>query len=118
MNHLIFSAAIVAAIAAISTGSARAEDGRLTMVSKTITYGSEELTSDTGATGLLRRIHHTAAVLCTGPSASPLDPRAGRAVYDCRAKATAEAVTTLRAPLVTAAYARRFGAPDRMLAAR
>ena len=98
-----FSAAAIAALVILAAPSAHAEINRLTMVSTTLVYESQDIANRAGASKMLRRIELAAQKLCTptSPAATPTSPHA----MACRRAAVAKAVDSLAAPLVSAAYA-------------
>ena len=97
------SAAAIAALVILAAPSAHAEINRLTMVSTTLVYESQDIANRAGASKMLRRIELAAQKLCTptSPAATPTSPHA----MACRRAAVAKAVDSLAAPLVSAAYA-------------
>ena len=96
------SAAAIAALVMFAAPSAQAEINRLTMVSTTLAYGSQDIANSAGASKMLRRIELAAQKLCapSSPAATPTS----RQAMACRRATVAKAVDRLAAPMVTAAY--------------
>ena len=112
--------ALAACIAALMSGAviaqARAED-RVVIETGVVKAGDLDLATARGARILLRRVTAEADDLCT-PTASPLARGAHKAWRECVAKAVARTIAPLRAPLVTAEYARVFGRPPSVVTLR
>jgi len=104
----LFSAAAIAAVLITAAASAKAEDHKVTVVDRTITYDDAKLATPHGAARLLSRIENMAQQLCA--SSSPSVPHLDAQGRVCRTQAVARAVDALAAPLVTAAHADRRAA--------
>ena len=96
------SAAAITALAILAAPSAQAQSSRLTMVSTTLPYESQQIANPAGASKMLRRIELAAQKLCT-PS-TPVATPTSRQAMACRRATVAKAVDRLAAPMVTAAY--------------
>jgi len=111
---------LAACIAALMSGAvvaqARAED-RVVIETGVVRTSDLDLATARGARILLRRVTAKADDLCT-PTPSPLARGAHKAWRDCIAKAVARTIAPLKAPLVTAEYARAFGAPRSAVSSR
>ena len=101
MNKLFFAAS-AASLAVFTAAAAQAEIHELRMVSTTLPYETQDLANPAGAKKMLSRIERAALRLCVSnsPAASPT----GRLAMACRRPAVSRAVTSLAAPMVTAAY--------------
>ena len=96
------SAAAIAALVILAAPSAQAQSSRLTMVSTTLPYESQQIANPAGASKMLRRIELAAQKLCA-PSTPVATPNSRQAMA-CRRATVAKAVDRLAAPMVTAAY--------------
>ena len=113
MNKL-YIITTAAALTVFTASAAQAEIHKLVMVSETLAYQTQDVASPIGASKMLSRIELAALKLCmsNSPAASPT----GRLAMACRRAAVSEAVRTLDAPMVTAAYT--GGRPTVAIAAR
>jgi UrcA family protein len=69
-----------------------------------------DLSTDSDAARMLRRIERAADRMCAETTISVPDPRVRAAFKECRAATIATAVAELRAARVSDAYARRYAA--------
>ena len=111
--------ALAACIAALSGGvatQARAAD-RVVIETGVVKMSDLNLATEQGARILVRRVTAKASDLCT-PTPSPLARGAHKAWRECVDKAVARSIASVREPLVTAEYARTFGAPRSAVSSR
>ena len=112
--------ALAACIAALLSGGmatqARAAD-RVVIETGVVRMSDLNLATEQGARVLVRRVTAKASDLCT-PIPSPLARGAYESWRECVAKAVARSIASVHEPLVTAEYARTFGAPRSAVSSR
>ena len=97
LNIVLAAATLAAGVG--SAGASAAADHHT--VSTTVRYGDLDLANAEGAKAMLTRIKHAARQVCQPAPESALDYADWR---NCVSKATDRAVSSLNAPMVTAAY--------------
>jgi UrcA family protein len=113
---LMLAACIAALISGAVVAQARAED-HVVIETGVVKTSDLNLATARGARVLLRRVTAKAADLCT-QTASPLARGAHKSWRECFAKAVATSIAPIKAPLVTAEYARVFGKPASVVSSR
>ena len=113
---LMLAACIAALMSAAAVAQARAED-HVVIETGVVKTSDLNLATTQGARVLLRRVTAKAADLCT-QTASPLARGAYKSWRVCLTKAVARSIAPIKAPLVTAAYARAFGKPPAVVSSR
>ena len=113
---LVLAACIAALMSGAVVAQARAED-RVVIETGVVKTSDLNLATARGARVLLRRVTAKAADLCT-PTDSPLARGAYKSWRECLTKAVARSIAPIKAPLVTAEYARVFGKPPSVVSSR
>jgi UrcA family protein len=103
MTGAVASSAFAATPIEVATGAVKMDDLNLDTVQ--------------GVHTLFHRVDLMAWRLCAERQSAAL-PRAERNMWECHGAAMRRAISQVHAPLVTAAYLRRFGKPTTRIAAR
>jgi UrcA family protein len=116
MTRLMLTAGLAALISGATASQASAADHT---VIETGAVKTNDLNLNTvqGVDGLFHRVDLMASRLCA-ESTSAVFPRAERDMWECHRATMARALGQVHAPLVTAAYARRFGQSATRLTSR
>jgi UrcA family protein len=116
MPRFLLAAGLAALITGPAVTSATAADRHIDLATQVKT-SDLNLATEQGARLLLRRVNVAADDLCA-LSGSPYFGTTFADEVNCHDKAVADAVRRLNAPMVTAEYRRRLGAPPSRIAAR
>lgn len=109
------TAALAASAAALTLTVAPA-NAESALRSAEVRFGDLDLTRESGAEALLRRIERAAEGVCGAGNVSFRDRRAARAARACVESAMSQAVASIEAPLVQTIYAERRGSPAPVVA--
>jgi UrcA family protein len=107
-RHIALAALAVAALIPVATALAEVPDGSAAPQA-VVKYADLDLTSDAGATALLRRIEAAARQVCGDPRVVQPLTRSTR-IRQCNTQAIEHAVAALGAPKLTLAYRVRYSA--------
>ena len=115
-RRLMLAACIAGLMSTGLVAQARAQD-RIVIETGVVRMGDLDLATAHGARVLVRRVTAKASDLCT-QTPSPLVHGADKLWRACVAKAVARSIARVNAPLVTAEYARAFGAAPSVVSSR